>query len=341
MVTVVDVAVALVVLIGSLAGSSAALRFLGRRQILDRPNERSSHSKPTLRGLGLAVVPSVLAGWLGASVLLPDAPVELRPVCAAALCLAVVSWLDDIKRLPVAPRLVAQIVAVVAGVYLLEPPPVFGALGVSPLADRCLTGLLWLGLINQVNFTDGIDGHLGTMLVSSGIGLFLVLLVAHSSPLLGALSLTLAAGAAGFLWWNWHPAKGFLGDVGSVPLGYLVGWLLLRAASIGLWAPVVILPLFYFADTAVTYSRRILRGQAFWRPHREYLYQRAATRMRHSDVVKAILPCNACLIVLAATSARGASWPCLGASVAVVALTYAYLARRVRRQSEAGNAEAA
>jgi len=282
---------------------------------------------PTPRGLGIALVPVVLLSWLLLALVFPETPKEIWWVCAGAALLACISWIDDVKGLPVTPRLLAQIVVVVAGVHFFGGPLLLQSAGVPPLASRLVTVALWLGLINQVNFTDGIDGHLGAMLATVGAGLFTISLFTHSLGTLGPFGLTLATAAIGFLVWNWHPAKGFMGDVGSVPLGFIVGWMLLRTASLGQWAPALILPLFYFADTAVTYARRIAHGTHFWKPHREYLYQRAALRIGHARVVTVVALCNVLLVGPAVVAARGAPWLALLLAVVPVASAYAYLTR--------------
>ena len=103
-----------------------------------------------------------------------------------------------------------------------------------------------------------------------------------------------------FLCWNWHPAQLFLGDVGSVPLGYLLGWLLLDLAGQGLWAPALILPLYYLADATITLGRRILRGDRVWEAHRQHFYQRAlGADGDHGAVARLVLVVDAQLIVMA------------------------------------------
>jgi UDP-N-acetylmuramyl pentapeptide phosphotransferase/UDP-N-acetylglucosamine-1-phosphate transferase len=320
------VAAATAAFLASAISTRVVLHFLKRKRILDRPNERSSHALPTPRGLGLGVVPVVVLAWLLIGALWPSAPYETLVVCGVASVLAGLSWVDDIRTLPAAPRLLAQVVAVLIGVAAFGQPTLFTATWMPPLLGQAVCALLWLGLINQVNFTDGIDGNLGAMLVCVGIGLFGVILLSKGSVALGALALTLAGAAAAFLQLNWSPAKAFMGDVGSVPIGYLTGWLLLRTAADIDWAPVLILPMYYFVDTAVTYSGMIVRGQKFWRPHRKYLYQRASPSLSHGRIVTAIVACNLALIALALASTGGRDWLVLVALVPVVA-AYVYLAR--------------
>jgi UDP-N-acetylmuramyl pentapeptide phosphotransferase/UDP-N-acetylglucosamine-1-phosphate transferase len=135
--------------------------------------------------------------------------------------------------------------------------------------------------------------------------------------------------------WNWAPAKLFLGDVGSVPLGYLLGWLLLIAAINGAWAPALILPLYYLADATITLLKRAVRGAKVWQAHREHFYQRAVRGgASHARVAGLVLTCNAVLIVLAVLAARGLVWVALLVSAVAVAALLAMLERRARAAPE-------
>jgi len=144
-----------------------------------------------------------------------------------------------------------------------------------------------------------------------------------------ALPALLAAAMLCLLVWNWAPAKLFLGDVGSVPLGYLIGWLLLAAAADGAWAAALILPLYYLADATITLAWRAARGVKIWQAHREHFYQRAVQGgASHARVAAQVLACNAVLIVLAVVAARGSVWPALLMSAGVVAALLVRLGRR-------------
>ncbi|MFC7333217.1 MraY family glycosyltransferase [Rhodocista pekingensis] len=298
---------------------------LRRRQVLDRPNHRSSHTLPTPRGGGWGVLPVVWAAWalLGWQA---GALAGTGPVLAASALLALVSWADDMRPVPPLPRLAAQALAVTAGLLAL-PGDALLFQGLLPLpADRLLAALGWLWFVNLYNFMDGIDGITGSQTLFLGAGVALLLLLAGQPGPEAAYGLALAGAAAGFLAWNWRPARVFLGDVGSVPLGYLTGWLLLTAAAEGLWLPAAILPLYYLADATLTLLRRLLRGERVWQPHREHFYQRAVDRLcRHDRVVLAILAADAVLLaVAAATLSR--PWAALAAPLAVLALL-AWMAR--------------
>lgn len=301
-------------------GATALLRrALLRRQVLDRPNERSSHTEPTPRGGGWAIVPVVLLGWGLIAWIAGDLD-QAGPVLIAAASLGVLSWADDLQPVPAHWRLLAHLLAAWAAVAALPPGALVFQGWLPPLLDRALTvlGLVWF--INLFNFMDGIDGLSGAETLSLGGGLWLVeLLAGHPGPE-PAYGAILAGAALGFLTWNWHKARIFLGDVGSIPLGFLAGWLLVRAATQGFWLPALILPLYYLADATWTLGRRLLRGERIWQAHRQHFYQRAARReRRHDRVVIAVLIGNAALIAVSAATLVSA-WAVLMAPLPLVLL---------------------
>ena len=164
---------AAVVLAAAWAGTGAVLRVLERRAILDHPNERSSHSVPTPRGGGLAVVAVILAAWTAIAAFAGTLG-TISPALIAAAALAAVSWVDDVRGLGPAPRLVAQAVAVAVGLVALPGAgPVFQGI-FPPALDALFAGLVWLWFVNLFNFMDGIDGISGVESVSVGAGLCLV-----------------------------------------------------------------------------------------------------------------------------------------------------------------------
>jgi UDP-N-acetylmuramyl pentapeptide phosphotransferase/UDP-N-acetylglucosamine-1-phosphate transferase len=304
------------------AATGLVLRLLTRLQLYDRPNERSSHAVATPRGGGLALVPLLLGSWVTWRLWAGAAPAGFGPVLLGAVILALVSLADDLRGLSAVLRLAVQAGAVAVGLIGLGTAgPVFQGL-LPPLADRLAAAVLWLWFINLFNFMDGIDGISGVEAVSIGLGLALVALLGGLAAGLVALPILLSAGALGFLAWNWPPARLFLGDVGSIPLGYLLGWLLLATAAQGQWAAALILPLYYLADATATLAKRGLRGAKIWRAHREHYYQRAAQGgLSHGAVVLRVLSCNVALVAFALLAAAGWPWPALaGATLAVLVL---------------------
>jgi len=300
----------------SAAATGLVLLWLRHRQILDHPNGRSSHDRPTPRGGGLAVVPIVSICWVALSAL-GMVPLATIAAVGAAIGLAVLSWRDDRKSLPIHIRLAGQIVAVAVGVgFLPGNGQVFQGL-LPPWADMLATGILWVWFVNLFNFMDGIDGITASETVTIGLGVALIAVAAANFESGGVLlGLSIAAAALGFLAWNWHPAKLFLGDVGSIPLGFLLGWLLLGLAGTGNWAPALILPLYYLVDATLTLLYRILRFRRFWQAHREHFYQRAVQRgYSHSAVVLRIAAGNFALLLL---SLVATTWALIALAVAII-----------------------
>ena len=337
-----------IVVTGSLAAGAASwlatggvLRLLRSRGVLDIPNERSSHSSPTPRGGGIAVVSVLLAVWLvfwlyGAG---DAAAHHLWIVLAAGAALALISWVDDMRGgLPAILRLGAQAIAVGAGLFAL---PVGGAVfqgALPPVLDLALSGLIWLWFLNLFNFMDGIDGMAGSQAASAGLGLFALAVICPAAAGHGAYGLALAAVALGFLPWNWQPARIFLGDVGSIPLGFAIGWLLLSLATFGLWQAALLLVLYFVADASFTLVRRLTRGERIWRAHHQHYYQVAVADGRsHAHVVSAVTAVNLLLAGLAlATSLSAAfAWGALGVGLLLTAALLCYLRISQNRSTHA------
>jgi UDP-N-acetylmuramyl pentapeptide phosphotransferase/UDP-N-acetylglucosamine-1-phosphate transferase len=313
------------------------VRGLSRRGLVDTPNERSSHTQPKPRGGGLVLIPAILISWY--LVILGVAPLDpglgLVPILIGAAGLAALGWIDDLRDLPAAARLLAQAAAVALGLIGMDGAGLFFQGLLPPFLDRLAAGLAWMWVINLFNFMDGIDGIAGVETVSIGAGLAMIGALGGLAGLdpraaifLPAL---LAAATLGFLAWNWPPAKLFLGDVGSVPLGYLLGWLLLVWAAEGQWAAALILPLYYLADATITLARRAVRGAKVWQAHREHFYQRAVRgRASHGQVTRGVLACNVLLMACTALAVYSNPWIGLTLAVGIVGGFLAVLRRWAR-----------
>ena len=290
-------------LLGTWFTSGIVRALLYRQSILAHPDRRSSHTTPIPQGGGIAVVGMTAVGWIGIGVMdIGDYP-SLAAILAAALSLAIISWFDDVGTLPIAPRLMFQAAAVTV-VMLLAPTEALTQ-GILPLPiDRLLTALLWVWFINLFNFMDGIDGIAGVETLCVCIGVAGVASIAGSGGDLIMQATILGAAMAGFLPWNWHPAKLFLGDVGSVPVGFMIGWLLLELAGNGHWLAALILPSYYLSDATLTLIRRAIHGKAVWKPHREHFYQRAVNAgLSHKKASMAVAITGAWLLCCALLSA--------------------------------------
>ena len=251
------------------------------RYALARPTARSSHTVPTPQGGGIAIMIAVATVMVACAVHgLPGFRQPWMPiVLAAVLLLAVAGAFDDIRPLPVLPRLALQFGAATLLVWTL--PDQARALPWIPVeAERALSVIALVWFINLTNFMDGIDWM--TVAEVAPVCAALVLLGASGLvPALGTVLpvvLALLGGVIGFAPFNRHVARLFLGDVGSLPIGALVGWLLILLASAGHLMAALILPMYYLADATVTLVLRASRGERVWQAHRSHFYQLATSR---------------------------------------------------------------
>ena len=306
------------------------MRAMAATRRLDQPNERSMHRVPVPGGAGLGIVATVLILWP----LWQGGALRSHGVLLAALAaLAVVSWIDDRRALSPAVRLIAQAVAVAVCLTSLAPDARVLPAAIPVEAERIGLGLAWLWFINLFNFMDGIDGLAGSEAVAIALGYLLLLSYAGADGPFWRLALIVAAASAGYLVWNWHPAKVFMGDAGSIPLGFLLGWLMIDLALRGHWAAAAILPLYFAADATMTLVKGALAGRKPWRAHREHFYQRAVLGgATPSAVVARVGVANAALVALALASVHRPALSLGGAAVVVVALL-GELQRLSRRRS--------
>ena len=304
----------------SIFATGKVLAYLRRRDYVDRPNERSSHKIATPRGGGLGVTPAVLVVWAGLAVLPGTYGNWAWVSLAGSLVLLMTSWADDRHNLPAAPRFLAHACVVIGGLAALPHQDLVFQGALPWGVDRAITALAWLWFVNLFNFMDGIDGITGIETACIGVGLVAVTAVAGLAGGLDPFALALAGAALGFLVWNWHPAKVFLGDSGSIPLGFLVGGLLVQLAVTGHLTEAIILPAYYLADATITITRRALRGEKVWQAHRQHFYQRAIQGgMRHDQVTLTVLAINLLLITAALLTAAGQEICGVGMAVVVVA----------------------
>ena len=302
--------------------------ILRGRAVLDHPNERSSHFTPTPRGGGIAVTGSVLLVWVVLYQTGWVAPSIIAIALGAGL-LAAISWIDDLGDLSPWVRLVAQVAAVTIGLLALPEPQGRLEAWPGPALYLAAAGLLWVWWINLFNFMDGIDGLAASEAAAICGGLLLFTSVGKGvDPAAALLAATIAGAAVGFLVWNWSPARVFLGDVGSIPLGYLSGFLLLGLAMRGYWKIALILPLYFVADATITLCRRLARGERVWQAHRQHFYQQAVRHgLDHARVVERVVVADLLLIGCGWAAENGWEIIALCAAVAIVATLLTALAR--------------
>ncbi|WP_024890201.1 hypothetical protein [Luteimonas huabeiensis] len=274
----------------AVALATAALTWLARRyalwrRLLDEPGERRSHAVATPRGGGIAIVLSLspLLGWLAVA---PSAPAPRGywlAVCAGTALVAFIGWWDDHRPLSARRRFAVHLVA-----GALLGAAVAGAGGHWLAASAAF--VLAVGLLNVWNFMDGINGLAASQAAIAAA----VCGSLAADPDLRLAAWALAAACCGFLPFNFPRARIFLGDVGSGALGYLLAALVARGLfdrhanatepqSALLWLALLSVPLGAFGlDASLTLLRRMLRGEAWWRPHVQHAYQAWARRVGHA-----------------------------------------------------------
>ncbi len=310
------------VLIAAAGLCSAALIVLLRplflRYALARPNARSSHTAPTPQGGGVAVVLAVVstlgvAGGFGAG---QAALAGILPLGAGVILLTIVGAVDDMFPIAAMPRLAVQAVAVILVVATM--PAELLAAPVVPLAvERAAEIVAGLWFVNLVNFMDGVDWMTVAETVPLTAGMFVFALFGAAPHPAGSVALALCGAMLGFAPFNRPVAKLFLGDVGSLPVGLILFWLLLQLAGSGHLAAALLLPLYYVADATLTLLRRIGRGEPITEAHRTHFYQLATVRgFTVTAVIRLVFGANIVLVALAALSIFASS---LGFDLAALA----------------------
>ena len=317
-----------------------------RRAIFDVPNHRSSHTSPTPRGGGaaivltvlLAVVVAAIAGWLALSTAVA--------LIGGGILVAFVGWLDDLHHVSAGWRAIAHLCAAawaIAWLGGIENVRLghFGGISGPVASIFAVIAIAWL--INLYNFMDGIDGIAAVETIAVGASGAIILLLAGATGL-AAVSASLAGAGAGFLVWNRMPARIFMGDVGSGFLGFAFATLALAAhktaaISATVW---VILLLVFIADATITLLRRIVHGDSWHVAHRLHAYQRLVqSGCTHARVVLYVAWLDLLLagLALVVFTKPAFAWPALLAAVLVVIVAYLAVERRLGMWSAAQAAD--
>ncbi|MCG2643487.1 MULTISPECIES: MraY family glycosyltransferase [Bradyrhizobium] len=304
-------------------------RPLLQRYALARPNARSSHRIPTPQGAGIAVIAATLlvasawAAWVG---------VAISPALViATIVIALVGFADDIVSLPVLVRLVLQ--AACVGAVVFTAPETARIVPALPLTiERGLILLAGVWFVNLVNFMDGLDLMTVAEVVPVTAVLMLLGLLGDLSWPAVLVATALCGAILGFAPFNKPVAKVFLGDVGSLPIGLLLGWCLLELAWHGQPAAALLLPAYYLADSTITLFRRIARREQFWSAHRSHFYQRATDNgFSVPRVVGDVFVLNLVLAALALLTVRAGSVTVTLIALLAGALAVAFVLRRFSR----------
>lgn len=317
---------ALLTLVVGLALQPVVVRLARAASVIDTPCARSSHTVPTPRGGGAAVVLAAVAGLL----IYPPA----RVIAVPLLLFAAIGLLEDVRGVPAGHRLLLQAGAGVAAAVLLLPvlPADPGAAAsVAPVSAVLLAVLVvavWLtGYANAFNFMDGVNGISAVHATIAG-AVYVTVGIWYALPVLAVTGAVAAAAALTFVPWNAGRARIFLGDVGSYGLGGLLGVAAAYGLLYGAPVEVVAAPLaLYLADTGWTLARRCAQGEAWFRPHRGHIYQRLTDLgWSHQRVTALTALASTAVCAGALAAAAGGPWTRLSMAALVVTVLIGYLA---------------
>jgi UDP-N-acetylmuramyl pentapeptide phosphotransferase/UDP-N-acetylglucosamine-1-phosphate transferase len=300
-----------------------------RRHALARPNARSSHVEPTPQGGGIAVVVAIAIVALAAVTLTspPGERVQLAWVLGAAALIAAVGAVDDMRAIPVLPRLLLQALAV--AVVIAALPAELRVVPALPWwLERAFLALAALWFVNLVNFMDGIDWMTVAETVPVAGGLVVTGWLGALPSVGTVAALALLGAVIGFAPFNRPTARLFLGDVGSLPIGLLLAWLLMLLALNGHAAAALLLPLYYLADATLTLARRLFAGERVWQAHRTHFYQRATDGgLTVREIVGRVFALNIALATLAIVTVTVSGWWVVPATLAAGTALVAWLLR--------------
>lgn len=292
----------------SLLLTRALIAILPKFGMVDAPSNRRAHSKITPRGGGIAFA-LVFASLLPLAENYFFAKVEYsRMMLQVFVPITLVSFWDDISHVFIPIRFAVQaLCAVLAVMWLIHPHTVIHEMPIY--VDLAISSFALLAFLNVYNFLDGIDGITFSQTAHLSTNIILLCLIEYSivpyADMLIIMNTIILGWALGFGYFNWQPAKIFLGDAGSIGIGFVLGICILTVASgsLKLFAACLISALYYVADGSITILIRIVKGEKFWEPHLQHFFQKAVRKgYSHKKVVKRIILCNFLLMLCSVAS---------------------------------------
>ena len=249
--------------------------------VLDKPNDRSLHSEPVPKTGGIGIISTTLVAW-GVLLIIHNRIDLVWILILPVLSLSILGFIDDLKNIHQLPRLMVHLGLTVLVVALGIKLEFLSLLGVTVYLPgwimMIISGLFILWMMNLYNFMDGMDGFSGGM-SAIGFTTLAVMGFINHQELYAMLALVVALASAGFLIWNFPPAKIFMGDCGSVPLGFVAGVFIIWGVQlkvIGFTSGLVIFSPFIF-DATITLIKRIIKREPIWEAHRSHYYQQLVT----------------------------------------------------------------
>lgn len=309
----------------SLILTKYAITILKDKNIVDTPSSRRVHTTPTPRGGGIAIVLAFCISYIVYGHLSNDDIGHVVDLIFPVVAISGISLLDDLYEVPIITRLFIHIsTSIYVIINFLLPATLFHS-EIPYILDITFSVIGLVGFLNIYNFLDGIDG----ITASESIHLSIVLLILcylryehiHQANLVIIIATLILGSSIGFIKYNWHPAKIFLGDIGSISIGFLIGLCLIIVASGGfrLFLATNIAALYYIADGLLTILIRLMNREKIWLPHLKHFFQQAVKNgMTHDVVTKKIMLCNLFLMTL---SISALYYPIISSIIAILIVT--------------------
>ena len=281
-----------------------------KRGVVDRPTARGLHEVPVARGGGAAILAAVSACLIALMAVGAVAPRLGAPWVACGLGFGLLGWVDDHIDLSAAVRFVCQLTLAITFCLTLPSVVPIDPVGLMLVA---LGAIVMVWMVNLYNFMDGADGFAALeAVVVAGVGAVILSMAGAEQEM--RIAALVAGGSAGFLFWNWSPARIFMGDVGSYFLGFQFGALILYGAiaGTGAWIWLILLAPF-ITDASLTLIRRMVKREQWWQAHRTHLYQRLiVSGWSHARVCVALLVIT--IVPLAPAAVIVVCYPAMGLS---------------------------
>ena len=307
----------------------SSIDFFKNSRLLDVPSERSNHNKPKPKGAGLILIPLIIFATLLVFFLEKTLNNSWLVIFGFTLILTIISFLDDLKSISSRVRLIFQIFCVLSSLLLFKDDLnlliesrilnfiSYEFSSLKPIIVLFFLTIVWVWIINLFNFMDGMDGITSVQVISLAIFTNILAILDIIEINFLYFSLILFAIFMAFLTVNKPPAKIFLGDVGSIPIGFLVGFLVIyNVIKTGLIIPFVIIIMYYLLDSTITLFKRILNGENIFQAHSNHFYQKILRKgFSHNYVLRKITILNFLLLLLSMASIR---FPIISVALATI-----------------------
>ena len=314
--------------------------FFNKYSIIDYPTGRSNHKIPTPRGAGLIIIPVVAISTLIFFYLIEQIFFEWIIIFLLCFLLGMISFIDDIKNLSTKIRLFLQLFIVSLSLIIYIEPITMNLFSAPVSYEKYIPLIIcfllvfilisWMWIINLYNFMDGIDGLTALQVCTVAICTNFLSILGYINEEYQYFSLILFSVYLAFYQFNQSPAKIFLGDVGSIPSGYLVGFIMISCLlTNGILLPIVIVNMYYILDSSITLLIRFYKRDNVLEAHSDHFYQKMIRKgYQHSYVIKWIFALNSILLILSLLSMKLPIISSIFSILLTTALLYLFYAKK-------------